>query len=254
MSEGGLLQGIEMCESTNLNPMPMWQSWLIFLGAGGIATILFSFATPWWIGLGLRSDQALLLNTTTLLICLIAIAVVLYGRENRPWTWRAIKTRLRIRNITRKQWMLVGVGIIFVDLTYIGLQVTRGPIVEIVPEWFKAPHRADSSINYAGDYMALLMFSGMIFLNVISEELLWRGCILPRQEASHGRNTWWIHGIQWACFHWFKPWDLIPILPGALLYGWLATRTKSMIPGLVLHFGLNGLGIILLAAQVFGSS
>jgi len=48
-----------------------------------------------------------------------------------------------------------------------------------------------------------------------------------------------------------KLWHLPAILPGALVYGWLSTRTKSLVPGLVLHFGLNGLGIVMLAVQVF---
>ena len=120
------------------------------------------------------------------------------------------------------------------------------------PEWMVGPYKQGPPVDQSGDYLGLLLFSGLILFNVISEEVLWRGCILPRQELTHAKRTWWIHGLLWTGFHWFKPWDLLALLPGALVYGWLSTRTKSMIPGLVLHIGLNGLGILLMAFRVFG--
>ncbi len=236
----------------NLKPMPLWQSWMLFLVAGGVAGVLFTVGMPWLMELGYRSDDALLLTAAVLSSFLIALTVVLYVSEGRSMSWMEMKRRFRIKNITAKYWLLVALGVLVVDLSYIGLQITRGPIAELMPEWLKAPHRVDDTVSHSGDYLRLVLFAGLIVLNVVSEELLWRGYILPRQELQHGRHTWWIHGVQWTCFHLFKPWDVVAILPGALVYGWLATRTRSLIPGLVLHFGLNGLGVVLLTIQVVG--
>lgn len=60
-----------------------------------------------------------------------------------------------------------------------------------------------------------------------------------------------LHGLQWTCFHWFKPWEVLAILPSALVYGWLSTRTRSMLLGLALQLGPSGLGI-LKTFRVFG--
>lgn len=234
-------------------PMPGWQSWTLFVGLGAVALALINLGSPWLVErFGLTSMSALTTVNIVLFGLLTALAIGGYLAEGRRLTWAGLKSRFRIRNISRRDWLFVGLGVLFVDGTYIGLQVAREPIAGLFPEWLKAPHRADSSVDYTGDYSALALFTGLILFNVISEELLWRGYVLPRQELRHGKRTWWIHGLQWTCFHWFKPWDLPAILPGALLYGWLSTRTKSMVPGLVLHIGLNGLGILMLALKVFG--
>jgi membrane protease YdiL (CAAX protease family) len=235
----------------NLKPISLWQSLLIFVGCGGVAATLFVFVHPWLTRNGWNSQDAMMINGAALFGFLLILSLLFYLNENRSLTWSEVKLRFRIRKISKKFWLLVAVGVLFVDLTYIGLQFTSGPIVELMPEWLKAGHRVDESADPSGNYLTLVLFSALILLNVVSEEFLWRGYLLPRQELQHGKNTWWIHGIQWTCFHWFKPWDLLAILPGALVYGWLCTKTQSMIPGLVLHLGLNGLGIFLMAIRVF---
>ena len=236
-----------------LEAIPPWQSWTLFVGLGGVAFVLMTFGSPWLTeGLGLSQSAALTTTGTALFVVLAGMALALYLREGRSLTWSGIKDRFRIRNISKRDWLLVLLGVLIVDGTYVALQVTQQPIADLFPEWMKNPYRVDTAIDHSGDYSGLLLFAGLILFNVISEEMLWRGYVLPRQELQHGKKAWWIHGLQWTCFHWFKPWDLIALLPGALVYGWLSTRTRSMVPGLVLHIGLNGLGILMLALKVFG--
>ena len=236
-----------------LEPMPLWQSCLLFLGLGGVAFLLSTVGVPWVTRTFEISQTSSMMGTGALLFAVLTIvAAAMYSHEGRSFTWSEIKDRLRIRNISRKDWLLVLLGVLIVDATYIGLQFTAKPIAGLFPAWLSDPYRMDTTLDQSGDYLGLVLFTGLILFNVVSEEVLWRGYALPRQELTHGRDTWWIHGLLWTGFHWFKPWDLIALLPGALVYGWLSTRTKSMIPGLVLHIGLNGLGILLMALRVFG--
>lgn len=235
-----------------LRPVSFVKSTCLFLACGGFAALVFTAGTPWLVARGVDAQGQLMIQGLLIFGFLLTLSLVLYRQEGLELTWSGIKQRFRIRNIPGKYWLLVLLGIVVVDATYIGLQFTREPILEWIPEWFKAPHRSGPDVDHSGQYLTLVMFTGLILMNVISEEFLWRGYLLPRQELQHGKQTWWIHGVQWTLFHWFKPWDLIAILPGALVYGWLCTRTKSMVPGLVLHLGLNGLGIVLLAIQVIG--
>ena len=234
-----------------IQPISLTRSTALFLGCGAVATAVFSIGTPWLISQGLDATRRLLIQGGLIFGFLLALSLVLYMREGRQLNWPSLRQRFRIHNISGRAWCLVLAGVVVVDLAYIGLQFTREPILAVSPEWLKAPHRSDPEVDFSGQYLTLALFTGLILLNVISEEFLWRGYLLPRQERQHGGQTWWIHGIQWTLFHWFKPWDLIAILPGALVYGWLCTKTKSMVPGLVLHLGLNGLGIVLMAVQVF---
>lgn len=234
-----------------IQPISLVRSTALFLGCGAVATAIFSGGTPWLVQRGVDPTGRLMIQGGLIFGFLLILSLALYAREGRKLEWRSLCERFRIRNISGRAWCLVLAGVLVVDLSYIGLQFTREPILAISPEWLKAPHRSDPDVDFSGQYLTLALFTGLILLNVISEEFLWRGYLLPRQELQHGGQTWWIHGIQWTLFHWFKPWDLIAILPGALVYGWLCTKTRSMVPGLVLHLGLNGLGIVLMAVQVF---
>ena len=183
---------------------------------------------------------------------LATAGIVILKREGVSFAAASLKARLRLRNISRKDWLLVVVGVVIVDGSYIALMSVGEPLAGLLPGWMSAPYRTGAEADPSGDYLGLLPFSGMILFNIGSEEFLWRGCVLPRQELCHGRRTWWIHGLQWALFHWFQAWHLPAILPGALVHGWLSTRTQSMVPCLGLHLGLNGLGIIMLAVLLVG--
>jgi membrane protease YdiL (CAAX protease family) len=60
-----------------------------------------------------------------------------------------------------------------------------------------------------GRYWLLLVWLPYLILNIMGEELLWRGVMLPRQEASFGTNTWIVHGMGWALFHVAFGWKLL---------------------------------------------
>lgn len=78
-----------------------------------------------------------------------------------------------------------------------------------------------------------------LMVGVISEELWWRGYILPRQELNSGKGAWAVNGVLWALFH-------APTLPTAfftqlLLYltiPFVTQRTKSTWTGMIMHFVL----------------
>ena len=75
----------------NLKPMPLWQSWMLFLVAGCVAGVLFTVGMPWLMNLGYRSDDALLLTAAVLSSFLIALTVVLYVGEGRSMSWMELK-------------------------------------------------------------------------------------------------------------------------------------------------------------------
>jgi membrane protease YdiL (CAAX protease family) len=85
----------------------------------------------------------------------------------------------------------------------------------------------------------------VLFFNIFGEELWWRGYILPRQELTHGKNTWLLHGVLWACFHMFK-WYAVPfMLITCQVIPYVAQRTKNTWPGIINHLVINGAGMIM---------
>jgi membrane protease YdiL (CAAX protease family) len=104
----------------------------------------------------------------------------------------------------------------------------------------------------SGNWRVILIYFIMLFFNIAGEELLWRGYILPRQELAFGKMTWLIHGLLWTMFHSFKWWDLLSLLPVCLIISFVAQKRKSIWPGFIAHYIVNGIGLIMFLAAVLG--
>lgn len=159
---------------------------------------------------------------------------------------------MRLKRMDKKAWIYTVVGMVIGIGTYVGLLFTGYWFVSQfeIPAWALQPK---DEAPMVGVYSLIFLRFALLLLNVLSEELLWRGYILPRQELQHGKHAWWIHGLQWTWFHvMFKPWEIFMLLPGCLVYGWVCSKTKNTTPGIIMHMSLNGLGVIMVALAVFG--
>jgi membrane protease YdiL (CAAX protease family) len=98
---------------------------------------------------------------------------------------------------------------------------------------------------------ALPLIPIVLVLNVLSEELFWRGMILPRQELLRGKVTFLVHGFLWALTHVFQYWLLLPILIGSIALAFGVQRTKNTWVGVIAHAINNAfpLAILLLVLR-----
>lgn len=85
-------------------------------------------------------------------------------------------------------------------------------------------------------------------MNVLGEELVWRGVVLPRQETAFGRWAWLVNGTAHLLLH--LPTG-VPILftlwPTALILPYVVQRRRSSWIGVVIHGALNGPGFLAVA-------
>jgi membrane protease YdiL (CAAX protease family) len=159
---------------------------------------------------------------------------------------------MRIQRMDKRTWVYTIIGMVFNIATYVGLLFTAKWFAGQfdLPTWALVPKNPEPIVGAWG--VVLLRFF-LLLLNVSGEEFLWRGYILPRQELQHGRHAWWIHGLQWTWFHViFKPWEIFMLLPGCLAYGWICSKTRNTTPGIVMHLGLNGLGVLMVTLAAMG--
>lgn len=105
-----------------------------------------------------------------------------------------------------------------------------------------------------GNWWVVGVFFLVLCFNIFGEEFWWRGYILPRQELSHGKWTWVIHGMLWHLFHVFWKWELIALLPQTLSLSFVACKLKNTTPGIIAHWINNGLGLIMLVLGVLGGA
>jgi membrane protease YdiL (CAAX protease family) len=91
-------------------------------------------------------------------------------------------------------------------------------------------------------WVALVFFVGWL-LNVFGEEFWFRGYILPRQELTMGSRAWIANGLMFGFNHIWQPWNLLLILPGALLGAYVVQRRSNTWILIVMH-GLINLSLV----------
>ena len=251
---------------TTLKPMPLRLTLLFFgvptaIGIAGLYVLLPALH---------RAGVPLLWNYSISFVgmfpLLLAAALVAYRIEGRTLSWRHLKQRFRIAPLGKAEWLWTA-GLLVV---YIGGQLALKPtdpwLVSALPLPLPdgLPHILDPRAVHAsvpsellgvplrGNWAMALWHLVVLILNIASEELWWRGYVLPRQELAHGRWTWLLHGMLWTLFHAPMWWHLIALLPSTLSLSFVASRTKNTTPGILVHLAMNGLGLLITLLGILG--
>ena len=201
---------------------------------------------------------------STMVLFFIA-AVVAYRLEGNPIQLETFKERYRMRRMSRQDWIWT-LGIFgFVVISYFGLAFTSGWLAQ----WsFFAPHpvfppefgpegataRAPGTLmgmTITGlGWLAVVYLFGWLF-NIFGEELWFRGYILPRQEEAFGKFAWVANGLMFTLNHIWQPWNLLLILPGALVGAFVVQKRKNTWILIISHGLANA---ILLALIILNAS
>jgi membrane protease YdiL (CAAX protease family) len=73
----------------------------------------------------------------------------------------------------------------------------------------------------------LLVWVPFWLLNILGEEFLWRGVILPRQELAFGQHAWLANAAGWLVFHLACGWAVILLVtPIVFILPWTGERVE----------------------------
>lgn len=195
----------------------------------GIETVIFWFLVA---GLGL-------------FLPMLILAFFMLKSEGQKIEKRTWKERLRFKRMNKSDW-----------LWSIGAIVVTGVLGLIIIKLLEAIiGKVDSSPAFMyfepltpGRYWILLVWLPYWLLNIMGEEILWRGVILPRQEFVFGKATWLIHGICWGIFHIAFGWQLLAtLIPMLFIQSYVVQRRKNSWTGVVIHAVINGPSFIAIA-------
>ena len=237
-----------------LKPLPLWQSGILF----GVPAFLFVFATyvvqPYFVTRGNSEFVSYLWAYLGGHITLFVAALIAYRLEGNPLTWSAFLNRFRLNTFGKRAWLwiiavfILGYTLYIVLITLTNLALNNGLLVILhwvppvidprLPQTAETVHQLFGD-KAQGDWTILLLYLTVHFFNIFGEEFWWRGYILPRQELTHGKWTWVVHGILWAMFHITQWWTIIALLPFILLLSLMAQRLRSTWPGIVAHSLMN---------------
>jgi membrane protease YdiL (CAAX protease family) len=188
----------------------------------GQETILF-----WFIVAGLG-----------IFIPLIVTGILILKSEGYKLNLNTIKERLRFRKLKKADILWAIGGLIAVGV----LSAVIMKVMELILGEFDhtPPFMAFEPLN-AGRYWLLLVWAPYWILNILGEEFLWRGVMLPRQEVAFGKYTWMNHGLGWGIFHIAFGWQLlVTLIPLIFIQSYVVQKTKNSWTGVIMHGGLNG--------------
>jgi membrane protease YdiL (CAAX protease family) len=169
---------------------------------------------------------------------LIILGLFILRNEGFRINWQTITTRLRFRKPTKSDliWTLIG---------FLAVVILSGLIMKllelIIGQFDHSPKFMTFEPLTKGRYWLLLIWIPYWVLNILGEEFIWRGVMLPRQELVFGKYTWIFHGFGWGLFHIAFGWKLlITLTPLIFIQSFIVQKTKNSWTGVILHGGLNG--------------
>jgi CAAX protease family protein len=238
------IEGRERPEPDRVSPLGLVGSATLF-GAGALLLFLTTrLAVPTLVSVtGAEPVVMWFLAASTVLFgpLLLTAALLLY-RERRPKRQGSWDARLWLRPMNGGDWLWTIVGIAAVA-------VLTGGIVGLLPD--KATLRPSFMTLEPlgpGRYWILGAWLPFFVLNIVGEEFVWRGVVLPRQEVVFGGRAWLVNGILWLLFHAAFPWQvLVTLVPITLILPYVVQRRRSTWIGVVIHAGFGGAGFLAIA-------
>ncbi len=203
-----------------------------FSGITGTEPIL------WWFIVG---------GAGVFLPLLICAYFILKG-EGEKLSLRLWKERLRFRPLSKRDIYYSLSGIFAIGVLSFG-------IVKVI-ELFAGHSDLNPSFMTmepltSGRYWLLLVWFPYWLLNIMGEEILWRGVMFPRQELKFGSRTWMVHGFLWGIFHIAFGWKLLlTLLPILLIQSYVVQKTSNSWTGVIIHAVINGPSFILIALGI----
>ncbi len=249
--------------SRAIKPVPLWQSLCLF----GISSLLIItnlyVIMPHLIAAGISFLIGYFILFYAPFFLLFATAVIFYKHDIRKLSWESFKDYFRLTTLDKKALFWTIGLILFWLVSYFGLGFTQKIIAEI--PLFSPPAFFPPEINplkkmvtgelmgtpLKGNYWIIIVYIIGWFFNIFGEELLFRGYLLPRQEMKYGKHAWIVNGALWTLWHSFWKWNLISLFFTCMSLSFVAQKTKSSLPGIIVHGSLNFIPVIMILIRLF---
>lgn len=192
---------------------------------------------------------------------LLPLALYLFHLEGGGLTAAAVATRFRLGPIPPQGWLWIIAAVVATAVSDqlfepVGKYFARIKALA-PPDYLPAPFnplkkmlmppREFFGVALPGNWKLILTFAPLHLLAMFCEELMWRGYLLPQQEALLGPWAWVFNGLLWAWLvHAVLKWHFIGMVPGMVLTPLIAQATQSTWAALVVHATPNALLWLLL--------
>ncbi len=263
--------GVTLSEarSNHCRAIPFWQSLLVFGAPGLLIWAGVHWLVPAWVGAGVPLVFAWSFCVLVPTIGNAVVVLTIYAVREHP-DWRTFQLRFRLQRPTVRQLALIPALAAVILLLNESLAWTIPWLQElpgfglppIVPEIFADPYEAVKLSGGSSTFLGVPLNREAAWLapfwliwvigGVMGEELVWRGYLLPGQEARHGHWAWLVNGTLWNVpFHLYTLSNCLSDLPFYLILPFVVQRIGNTWVAIGVHALLASMAYVLILPGVF---
>ncbi len=225
---------------SKLKPLGVAGSFAIYFSAALLMFLLTKYAIPFMSSVTGQETVLFwfIIAGLGVFLPLIITGYFILKSEGCLLSKETLRDRLRFKKVTKSDlWWSFG-GLLLVLLISGALMKL---MVLLLGEFDHTPAFMAFEPLSTGRYWLLAVWLPYWILNILGEEFLWRGVMLPRQEVVFGKYTWVLHGFGWGIFHVAFGWQLlITLVPLIFIQSYIVQKTKNSWTGVIMHGGING--------------
>lgn len=180
----------------------------------------------------------LLIAGLGLFLPMLIVSFIILRKEGIKIDKNTWQKRLRFKKMEKADW-LWSIGAIFI-IGFLSFAIMK--LLEVfIGQVDSQPSFMVFEPLSPGRYWVLLIWFPYWLLNIMGEEILWRGVLFPRQEVIFKKHTWLIHGTLWSIFHLAFGWQLLlTMLPILFVQPYVVQQSKNSWTGVIIHAVING--------------
>jgi membrane protease YdiL (CAAX protease family) len=194
----------------------------------------------WWLASGV------------LVLTLFVAAFLASQRRTSAKSLRKILAALNVRSLNRTDllWAFGGLACVVVLTGIVVTTLSTIFSINLLSQDSYASFLRMERLK-PNEYWLFLAWLPYFFFNIVGEELLWRGYLLPRQAIAFGRYAWILNGLLWAIFHVAIGWRIaIVLLPIEFIVPYVVQRRQNTWLGIIIHGFYNGSGFVMVALGI----
>jgi membrane protease YdiL (CAAX protease family) len=232
----------------NIKPLSFGKAAKYFVYYAFFLFLTTEFLLPFLIDLGVPTALSWFVSGGLVFISLFFHAIIEYVRERDTFDFPAMMKRFRFLPMNAGDWMWAIGGLITVGALTAGIMMIEE---SLIPGFAPSPQFMDMGPLAPGQKWFLIIWLPFFFFNIIGEEIMWRGYLLPRMEASMGSRAWIVNGALWTIFHFAFGWQMvIMLLPILFIQPYIVQRRGNTWIGVIMHGLMNGPSFIMISLGV----
>lgn len=235
-------------QKIEINAIPLWQSFLFFLFPTIGIIIAWKIGIPFFKSLGSAQNVSYMISMTFVLFPLLIASIIALKFESNKLSIRMLARRFRLKPVTGKDWLWILIGftgiLIFSGIFQLGIEFICNLLGV---KYSTIPPELGFRIITKNEWWIFLIHGFYFLSNILGEEFLYRGYILPRQEIRYGKISWLINGSLWSMTHIGVGLSLVTMIPLLMIVPYIVQRQKNTWIGIIVHGLIAGMGFYLAA-------